>query len=100
MGLDVIWRNETGEQLGAFYDTEEAFVRAVLDAREREYPTLGRIDEYRTSQIPANQSVSDEVSRLRDHIFDPAVREQLSRVLALIRRAASQPGSYLEFVGD
>jgi hypothetical protein len=100
MGLDVIWKSEQGGELGAFYDADDVFVRAVLDLREREYPTLGRIDEYSTTHLPPGEALVEEVSRLRNASPDPAARERLSGLLGLLRRAAVSPGTYLEFIGD
>jgi len=100
MGLDVIWRNEQGDELGAFYDQDDVFVRAVADLREREYPTLGRIDEYRTTQLPPSDSLVEEISRIRSGSSDAAARERLSALVGLLRRAAVSPGTYLEFIGD
>ena len=100
MGLDVIWKNERGEELGAFRDTTYAFVHAVVDLSERDFPILGPIDAYRTTLLTPTDSILSEVSRVRDSIADSAAREQLSHLVALIRRASVSPGTYLEFVGD
>lgn len=100
MGLDVIWRNEQGDELGAFYDQDYVFVQAVVALREREYPTLGRIDEYKTTQLTPSNALVEEVSRVRNGSSDAAARERLSALVGLLRRAAASPGTYLEFIGD
>jgi hypothetical protein len=100
MGLDVIWRSEQGDELGAFYDQHYDFVQAVVELREREYPNLGRIDEYSTTQVPPSDALVEEVSRVRDVTPDAGGRERLSALVGLLRRAALSPGTYLEFIGD
>jgi len=100
MGLDVIWRSEQGHELGAFHDQDYVFVQAVVNLREREYPTLGRIDEYRTTHLSPSDALIEEVSRVRNGIVDAGAREQLTTLLGLLRRAAVSPGTYVEFVGD
>lgn len=100
MGLDIIWRSPAGVELGIFRDTSDTFMRTVLDLSEREYATLGRIDEYRTTSVPATSGLANEVERLRNGTSDPAMREELSRALGLLRRAAEEAGSYLDFIGD
>ncbi len=100
MGLDVIWRSESDENVDAFIDERDTFIDLVVDLSERDYPLLGRIDEYATTRVPAGAAFVEEVTRLRDGVDDAAAREHLSRLLALVRRAASQPRSWLELVGD
>ena len=100
MGLDVIWKSEQGEELGAFHDQDYVFVKAVTELLEREYPTLGRIDEYRTTQLLPSEALVDEVSRIRNGSPDAGAREQLSALVGLLRRAAVSPSTYLEFIGD
>ena len=77
MGLDVIWRNEHGDELGAFCDQQGAFAQAAVEVREREYPNLGRIDDYRTTHLAPSDAL-----------------------VGLLRRAAIVPGTYLELIGD
>ena len=100
MGLDVIWKNGGGVELGAFHDHEYAFVNAVLAASALEYPSLARIDEYRDTTVPPDHSLLEEVIRLRDAYPDPGGREQLTRLVGLLRQALNLPGSYLQFRGD
>ena len=100
MGLDVIWRSESGDKLAAFYDSESVFANAVVAVSEREYPTLGRIDEYRTASLAPTNGLVDEVQRIRDATADAGAREQLSSLLSLLRRADVSPGTYLDFIGD
>jgi len=100
MGLDVTWKSAAGDELGSFSDATNAFIDALANLSERDYPTLRRIDEYHTTHLPAGTGLVTEVARLRDCTENAAARGQLSHLLAMLRRAAETPGSYLEFLGD
>jgi hypothetical protein len=71
-----------------------------VDCLEYEFPILGSINEYRTTQVGPSDSLVGEISRLRDALRDVEAREQISHLLALVRRASVTSGTYLEFVGD
>ena len=99
MGVDVAWEGTDGtiETIG---DPEGLLASALQSLRCDECPTLQRIDIYHRAELPPGDALIHDMTRLRDRTPDPNTREHLSRVLSLIRRAASRPATTLTFMGD
>jgi len=100
MGVDVIWEGERGpiDEIG----DRDGYLSSALATviAKREFPTLSRIDLYGRTQITSTDGLVRELTALRDQENDVATREHLSRVLSLARKAAVEPATILNFVGD
>lgn len=103
MGVDIIWRNAKGIEIGSFGDAQNVLARAVDNAHTSQplLKVLASIDTCGQGMImtPQTSTLCAELEIIRDNLSDVDARSELSRLLLLVRSVESAPGSYLEYVG-
>lgn len=99
MGLDCILEDEFGEELGMVEDGDGRLA-ASWPSDDAAYPFLRRVDLEGTTSFNRLQlaDVIPELERLAEAAS--SVRPRLRDVLALARKAASEPHLHLRFLGD
>lgn len=99
MGLDCILEDEFGEELDVVEDAEGALA-ASWPCGDPAYPLIRRVDLEGNTTFNRLQlgDVMPELERLA--AAAPAVRLRLQAILALARKAVSEPHLQLRFLGD
>ena len=104
MGVDITWRNVTGEPLEQVGDSDGFLAQAIARAQQAagDFPVLTAIDLYGDGLImpPQTSAFQKELETIRDNTADVAARIQLGNLISLARSVDTVPGSYLEYLGD
>jgi hypothetical protein len=100
MGLDAYLEDEFGGELDSFID-EGGILAAAIPAGSAEYPMLRHVDIEGVTAFNRLQLavVIPELERLSAPA-QPNVKQALSRVLKMAKKAASEPHLYLRLLGD
>lgn len=101
MGTDLYWEDERRVPLDEVDDGLNLFIGAVMSAQLGGTTCLRFVDPYgdttfNQGQIPV---LIDETERLYASVKDPSARDQIARMLTLMRKS-KRVHTYLRFVGD
>ena len=104
MGVDLVWRDETGRARETVAD-EQSIISTTIEraqAESRSVALVGRIDLYgdtpfSPSQIP---QLIREFQVLRDALTDAGERVVIAHVIAVLHSADAIGDGSIEFIGD
>lgn len=105
MGIDLLWRDGTGDLLDAAYDDGSVISDAVNRLRQEKSDRellVSTIDPYGNTRFSSGQApqLLSEFEMLRQQSTQPEERIGLGRVLSIVRAAEGASDEWLVFVGD
>jgi hypothetical protein len=103
MGINAVWRAESGEDMGRVLDPQMLLSSITSDpAGLSRTLCLRFLDPYGNAVFNQEQLpiLAEELEGLAAVTRDKAVREHLAAVAALARKAIGEIHTYLWFIGD
>lgn len=102
MGIELIWEDENGVELGRVGDPSSLLVKILPNNSEAEYRCLCFVDPYGDAvfnqlQLPV---LIQEFERRISFASSPEAQSHVASSLALVKKALSEVHTYVRFLGD